>query len=561
MGKTKKKGISFKQLLMLFAMVPVIVTVLILTIMVSLNAKKSLETEVKRALQVASYDLREYYQYDLINENDLENGWITYDSDFIDHLNDTDVDLTLFQGDTRFCTSIKDDNGNRIEGTKASDAVIEKVLKEGKEFYSNDVKINNIDYYVYYSPMVDSSGNIVGMAFAGKTCEHVNQTITMMILMTCITSIVMVVIFAILAMLVSKIMSKSITSVSEKVHEFANGNLNISVDARSNITEIKGLIASTEKLQENLSNIITDTKSIAGSLNSSVAGVAKMAGSSSNGASQISSAMDDLAQGATSMAQNVQKINDQVIDMGTAIESINDNAKDLSMSSNKIKSANQDASEYIDKVSDSSAQSVDAVNSITEQIKETNDAITDIVTAVEMISSIASQTNLLALNASIEAARAGEAGKGFAVVATEIGTLSEQSDASAKEIKNIVDKIVERSEKSVELSSEVAGIISKQQEYIEETQNKFHVLNEEISDSIGGINSITDKINSLEQAKNTIVGSVQDLSAISEESAAANEQVSASISGIASSVTDIDSSSQNIKTMADKLSESVSYFK
>lgn len=561
MGKTKKKGISFKQLLMLFAMVPVIVTVLILTIMVSLNAKKSLETEVKRALQVASYDLREYYQYDLINENDLENGWITYDSDFIDHLNDTDVDLTLFQGDTRFCTSIKDDNGNRIEGTKASDAVIEKVLKEGKEFYSNDVKINNIDYYVYYSPMVDSSGNIVGMAFAGKTCEHVNQTITMMILMTCITSIVMVVIFAILAMLVSKIMSKSITSVSEKVHEFANGNLNISVDARSNITEIKGLIASTEKLQENLSNIITDTKSIAGSLNSSVAGVAKMAGSSSNGASQISSAMDDLAQGATSMAQNVQKINDQVIDMGTAIESINDNAKDLSMSSNKIKSANQDASEYIDKVSDSSAQSVDAVNSITEQIKETNDAITDIVTAVEMISSIASQTNLLALNASIEAARAGEAGKGFAVVATEIGTLSEQSDASAKEIKNIVDKIVERSEKSVELSSEVAGVISKQQEYIEETQNKFHVLNEEISDSIDGINSITDKINSLEQAKNTIVGSVQDLSAISEESAAANEQVSASISGIASSVTDIDSSSQNIKTMADKLSESVSYFK
>ena len=67
MGKTKKKGISFKQLLMLFAMVPVIVTVLILTIMVSLNAKKSLETEVKRALQVASYDLREYYQDDLIN--------------------------------------------------------------------------------------------------------------------------------------------------------------------------------------------------------------------------------------------------------------------------------------------------------------------------------------------------------------------------------------------------------------------------------------------------------------------------------------------------------------
>ena len=178
-----------------------------------------------------------------------------------------------------------------------------------------------------------------------------------------------------------------------------------------------------------------------------------------------------------------------------------------------------------------------------------------------MISSIASQTNLLALNASIEAARAGEAGRGFAVVATEIGSLSDQSDASAKEIKKIVDKIVEQSEKSVELSSEVAEIITKQQEYIEETQSKFNILNDEIGASIGGINSISEKITALEQVKTTIVGSVQDLSAISEESAASNQQVSASVSNIASSVTDIDSSSQSIKSMADELNESVSYFR
>ena len=44
MGKSKKKGISFKQLLILFAMLPVFVTVVFLTIIASLNAKKSLET-------------------------------------------------------------------------------------------------------------------------------------------------------------------------------------------------------------------------------------------------------------------------------------------------------------------------------------------------------------------------------------------------------------------------------------------------------------------------------------------------------------------------------------
>ncbi|MCR4788630.1 MAG: cache domain-containing protein [Lachnospiraceae bacterium] len=562
MSKEKKSGLSLKIMLILFAMIPLVFTALVLAILTTSSARSSLETEVKTALQVASYDLREYYQYDIQNQINIEeDGWVEYEPTYLDHLKSAGVDLTLFKGDTRFCTSIIGGDGKRIEGTKASDGVISKVISGGQEYYSDDVKINNIDYYVYYTPIKDGSGKVVGMAFAGKTCESVNKAVSKLVQSTIVFAVVAVIIFAVLAFWLANLVANPIKEISENIHDVAGGDLNISVDAKSNITETVALIESTKTLQANLSKIILNTKNIAGSLNSSVAGVAQMAGNSSEGANQISSAMDDLAQGATSMAQSVQDINEQIIDMGVSIESIAENAQDLITSSNNIKAANKDASDYIDRVSDSSVQSVSAVHDITEQIKETNEAVADIEAAVEMISSIASQTNLLALNASIEAARAGEAGRGFAVVATEIGSLSDQSDASAKEIKKIVDKIVEQSEKSVALSSEVAEIITKQQEYIEETQNKFNVLNDEIGASIGGINSISEKINSLEQAKSTIIGSVQDLSAISEESAASNQQVSASVSNIASSVTDIDSSSQSIKSMADELNESVSYFR
>ena len=58
-----------------------------------------------------------------------------------------DTDITIFYGDTRYMTSVMDEQGNRVIGTKAGEQVIEKVLNNGQEHFSTDVDVVGQPYY------------------------------------------------------------------------------------------------------------------------------------------------------------------------------------------------------------------------------------------------------------------------------------------------------------------------------------------------------------------------------------------------------------------------------
>jgi len=524
--------------------------------------RNSLEEQTKQLLQVSCAGVYEYYAYDLVEaEGDVDIDEIfTYDTEYIDHLRDMDVDLTLFKGDTRFLTSIKDDSGKRIEGTKASDAVIQTVINEGKEYYSDDVVINGKDYYVYYIPLKTPDGKVIGMVFAGKTQEAVQGMLQRMINIAMMIAGLLLAIFIPLCIYFSNKISKVLKACSLNIGKLSDGDLSAQDDTESIISETKELIFSSHILRDKLSEIIGNIKTVSSDLNTDAQNVHSLSDNSTLSVNQISNAMEDLANGATEMASNVQDISKSIGNLNDTISVLAESSEALATSSENIKNANNEARDYIGRVSDSSVQTVEAVDSITKQISSTNDAVQKIKEAVDMITSIASQTNLLALNASIEAARAGEAGRGFAVVASEIGNLSDQSSKSADEIRNIVGEIVKNSEASVELSGNVATLIREEQEYIKDTQSKFEVLNKEIAESLEHIKQVSHDTGELEKIQNVITEAVQSLSAISEENAASNEEVSASITGIAASVEEIAENAEGTKANADNLVEAISYF-
>lgn len=544
-------------MLLLFSMIPLVVTVVGMTIMAVVLCTSNLENKVEDQLEVAARGLKFYTEYELKNGTATE---ITYDSEYIDILKADDVDLTVFVGDTRLCTSVLNDNGQRNEGTKAADGVWDKVSK-GETFINDNTKVAGKDYYVVYLPITDASNKVIGMAFAGTPRSDISSAKRNIILISVITAIILMVVFGAIVIILSKKVSTPLRVTAESLEVIANGDLTAENDLESAVAETDSLIQSYRGLQSNISRMLGSINSDATDLATRVNEVAQLAEQSNSSTEQINSAIAELADGATSMAQNVQNINEQVMEMGGLINNVVESVELLSNSSSAMQTANNEAYGYITNLEKSSSTTKDAVAGIKSQVVNTNEAITRITSAVGMITDIASQTNLLALNASIEAARAGEMGKGFAVVAESIGNLANQSAESTAEIRAIIDELTKQSEQSVLASESVEEAINQEQVILGETKKRFDVLNTEITNSVEDIRGISAQTESLESIKATIVENVSDLSAISQENAASTEEVTASMENIATNIRVISEDSEGMNGIAGNLVNSVGEFK
>lgn len=553
----KKKSFNMNLMLLLFSMIPLVVTVVGMTIMAVVLCTSNLENKVEDQLEVAARGLKFYTEYELKNGTATE---ITYDSEYIDILKADDVDLTVFVGDTRLCTSVLNDNGQRNEGTKAADGIWDKVSK-GETFINDNTKVAGKDYYVVYLPITDASNKVIGMAFAGTPRSDISSAKRNIILISVITAIILMVVFGGIVIILSKKVSTPLRVTAESLEVIAKGDLTAENELESAVAETDSLIQSYKGLQANISRMLGSINSDATDLATRVNEVAQLAEQSNSSTEQINSAIAELADGATSMAQNVQNINEQVMEMGGLINNVVESVELLSNSSSAMQTANNEAYGYITNLEKSSSTTKDAVAGIKSQVVNTNEAITRITSAVGMITDIASQTNLLALNASIEAARAGEMGKGFAVVAESIGNLANQSAESTAEIRAIIDELTKQSEQSVLASESVEEAINEEQVILGETKKRFDVLNTEITNSVEDIRGISAQTESLESIKATIVENVSDLSAISQENAASTEEVTASMENIAMNIRVISEDSEGMNGIAGNLVNSVGEFK
>jgi len=238
--------------------------------------------------------------------------------------------------------------------------------------------------------------------------------------------------------------------------------------------------------------------------------------SSAEAVEQISSSVSMTAeaiQTQTEMNSNIMKSLESIEGESKEMQNLSGVVKDNVNQGNKIIVGLQAQAEETATVNAETAE-------MTEELAESAETVKDIVSA---ILSISSQTNLLALNASIEAARAGEAGKGFAVVADEIRKLSEDTKKSAEEIEATIEKLITSVHSASDNMQKSVASSNKQGEMIKDTGEKFAAILESVNALAKNVEEISENVESCAKATSTVMDSITDLSATSEEVAASSE--------------------------------------
>lgn len=232
-----------------------------------------------------------------------------------------------------------------------------------------------------------------------------------------------------------------------------------------------------------------------------------------NGANQVSAGSEDLAKAAQGMAEGAEE-------QASAVEELLATATTVAEQVKENRNDSEKSAAYTKEVADMMENSKKQMAAMREAMDKIQESSNKVVGVIKTIEDIASQTNLLSLNASIEAARAGEAGKGFAVVAGEIGSLANESAVAVNTTRDLIGVSLSEIEKGNAIVNEVMSSL-------EQAVERVVVANEMIQNTARLADVQMQNIDQIRDGVEEMAQTVQNNSAMAEETSATSEELAA----------------------------------
>ena len=404
-----------------------------------------------------------------------------YSTGYLNLFSDTGIVLSSFS---------KDLIGKMIDSVIDDKTYIDSIKKDDEFLFNYKSSLTGTEYLVYGIPIGMGETGVTWSLTANIPIKEIYATSNKIMVTIIIVGILVLIILSFAVFLISKTISSPVRQGVDFAGKIANGDLTAKIDYSSS-DEIGELVNALNTMRENLSGMLSTIKDAAGQV--------------ASGSKQISASAQQISSGANEQAASTEEISSSMEELVSNIQQNTDNAK------TNLEVTDQAGNEMV--------KALDQVNKTAASMETINEKIS-------LIEDIARNTNMLALNAAIEAARAGDAGKGFAVVAAEVRKLAETSQKAAVDI-------TAEAEKSVSISRET--LVSMKN--VSEMSQKSSELTNEVAVASAEQNSGAEQINS----------SILQFDSVIQQNVSASEELS--------------SMSEELESQAQQMLDNISFFK
>ena len=450
-------------------------------------------------------------------------------SDLVDHIYELVGGVaTVFMGDVRVATNVKNADGSRAVGTALAPGPVHDALFKAGQSYRGEADVLGRMYFTAYDPIRDKAGAMIGVLVVGQLESETHAQIAdiqtralsiALLIVLCVGAAMLGLssrMFAPLAQLratMTRISSDDLDATVRgvergddigdmartvgqfRLNALEKATLNRENERQRTAAEVERAGAESERrrneaeqtavvaaLASNLVKIADCDltarievdfhgryEQIKLDFNAAIARLEETILSVVTGVRTITAGSQEIAAASDDLSRRTEQQASSLEESTAALRELEGDVDKTAKSATKTKDtitlAKAGADESIAVVRQASA-AMDRILGSSQHVAQ----------IIGVIDEIAFQTNLLALNAGVEAARAGSAGSGFAVVASEVRILAQRSTEAAKEIKGLI--------------SQSASDVSKGVELVGATGEAFARIKDQISIIDGGVAEI-----------------------------------------------------------------------
>ncbi|MEH7632919.1 methyl-accepting chemotaxis protein [Bacillus pumilus] len=394
-----------------------------------------------------------------------------------------------------------------------------------------------------------------------QNLENTADNVQWIITSALVAALTLIVIAVFLNIGLTRSIVTPIKSLSYRAKQIAEGNLAVERMDIQRKDEIGGLNESFNQMTDQLISLIKEISHVSSQVETFSIQLDDENKKLMESANQVSVSTDEMANGSQAISEDLQH--------GVSlIEKMDQHGRKNSERSQTVIQSTEDAIEAVDSGKHTLTVTKTAIEKnthATRQIEQSAGEFTqyasEISAMAKTVSDIADQTNLLSLNAAIEAARAGEAGKGFAVVADEIRKLADESSTATRQIFDMVSHIEKGIQSISQTVKEGVELSLQQQDAMDKTSHSFEDIELKAQHIKQEMAVLNDQIVQSTELGGQVLNSIENISAVVEETAAGSEEISASANEQLQSFHQMNKQVEELMSMTARLNETVHRFK